>query len=269
MNDETFPPELNRYEVISCGRGTVRKNWSKNLIPHPSHRLYSIHKGSAKMISIEGSSIKLLPKHIYLFPSGRMRESHCDYSMDHSFINFQTLYPFESEQLNRIPLSNGYIPENKNYANALFAQIFENRKNTIEHAPLLINAGITLLLAPFLQLISPATKEQIRFRPVLRYIEKNLDKPILLESLSAILRIDTIYFSSIFAKYTGLSPRQYIIKKQIEKSQQLLFSTNLKVKEIAVRVGIEDDRYFSRLFKNKTQITPLNYREKSRNELSL
>jgi two-component system response regulator YesN len=52
----------------------------------------------------------------------------------------------------------------------------------------------------------------------------------------------------------------YLTQLRIEESQKLLAETNLPVKEIAVRVGYLDEKYYSKLFKKATGIKPTEYR---------
>jgi two-component system response regulator YesN len=54
---------------------------------------------------------------------------------------------------------------------------------------------------------------------------------------------------------------EYINEVRIEKAKELLRDVRYKTYEIADRVGIQDARYFSRLFKKHTGMTPTEYRD--------
>jgi transcriptional regulator GlxA family with amidase domain len=59
---------------------------------------------------------------------------------------------------------------------------------------------------------------------------------------------------------TGQSTQQHIHNKLIEKAKEILTTTSLSVSEIAYRLGFEYPQSFSKLFKNKTSVSPLDYR---------
>ena len=59
---------------------------------------------------------------------------------------------------------------------------------------------------------------------------------------------------------TGQSAQQHIHEKLISKAKELLSSTELSVSEIAYQLGFEYSQSFSKLFKNKTNKTPREFR---------
>lgn len=75
------------------------------------------------------------------------------------------------------------------------------------------------------------------------------------------LNISSNYLSDLLRSITGLSAQQYIQNHLIEKSKQLLAGSNLSVNEIAYSLGFEYSQSFSKLFKKKTNLTPLQFRQ--------
>lgn len=69
------------------------------------------------------------------------------------------------------------------------------------------------------------------------------------------------YFRHLFKKHTGLSPNQYLQELRIQKSKELLVSTDLPCQEIAYRIGYDNPVYFSVLFKKMTHLSPTEYRK--------
>ena len=59
---------------------------------------------------------------------------------------------------------------------------------------------------------------------------------------------------------TGQNTQQHIHNKLIEKAKRILTTTNLTVSEIAYQLGFEYPQSFSKLFKSKTNFTPIEYR---------
>jgi AraC family transcriptional activator of pobA len=59
---------------------------------------------------------------------------------------------------------------------------------------------------------------------------------------------------------TGQNTQQHIHLKVIQKAKEILTSTNFTVSEIAYQLGFEHPQSFSKLFKSKTNLTPIEYR---------
>lgn len=79
--------------------------------------------------------------------------------------------------------------------------------------------------------------------------------------LSQELNISSSYLSDTLRNTTGLNTQQYIHSHLIEKSKQLLTTTNLSINEIAYSLGFEYPQSFSKLFKKKTNVTPLQFKQ--------
>ncbi|MGV3704722.1 MAG: helix-turn-helix domain-containing protein [Arcticibacter sp.] len=68
------------------------------------------------------------------------------------------------------------------------------------------------------------------------------------------------YLSDMLRSLTGLNAQQHIHEKLIEKSKELLSTTNLTVSQVAYELGFEHSQSFSRLFKTKTNLSPVQFR---------
>lgn len=74
------------------------------------------------------------------------------------------------------------------------------------------------------------------------------------------LNLSPDYLSSLLKVTTGLSTQQHIHEMLIFKAKESLSTTNLSVTEIAYELGFEHPQSFSKLFKNKTRQSPLQFR---------
>jgi AraC-like DNA-binding protein len=61
---------------------------------------------------------------------------------------------------------------------------------------------------------------------------------------------------------TGIRPQQHIHERLIEKAKEYLLTSNLSVAEIAYLWGFEYPQSFNKLFKKKTDMSPLAFRQK-------
>lgn len=84
------------------------------------------------------------------------------------------------------------------------------------------------------------------------------------KDISARLNISPNYLSGLLKTLTGNSTQQHIHKKIIEKAKEKLVMTDLSVNEIAFELGFEYPQSFSKLFKTKTNISPLEFRKSGR-----
>ncbi|MVT10334.1 helix-turn-helix domain-containing protein [Chitinophaga tropicalis] len=78
--------------------------------------------------------------------------------------------------------------------------------------------------------------------------------------LSGKLNISVSYLSRMLKVLTGQTTQQHIHEKLIEKAKEKLSTTDLSVSEIAYQLGFEHSQTFSRLFKSKTNQSPLEFR---------
>ncbi len=78
--------------------------------------------------------------------------------------------------------------------------------------------------------------------------------------LSEILNMSPSYLSDMLRSLTGLNAQQHIHNKLIEKAKEKLSITSLSVSEIAYELGFEHPQSFSKLFKTKTNLSPLEFR---------
>jgi AraC-like DNA-binding protein len=69
------------------------------------------------------------------------------------------------------------------------------------------------------------------------------------------------YLSDMLRALTGQSAQQHIHNKLIDKAKELISTTALSISEIAYRLGFEHPNSFSKLFKNKTNLSPLEFRQ--------
>jgi AraC family transcriptional activator of pobA len=75
------------------------------------------------------------------------------------------------------------------------------------------------------------------------------------------LNVSSNYLSDMLRTITGQTTQQHIHNKLIEKAKEYLSTTRLTVSEIAYQLGFEHPQSLNKLFKNKTNLSPLEYRQ--------
>lgn len=112
------------------------------------------------------------------------------------------------------------------------------------------------------QLNAPAGQpfHSLHVRLAKEYVDRHLCEDISLAKVAEAIAISPSYLSRIFLKEMGESFSDYVIRNKTEMAKKLLRETNLKVYEIADRLGHGNPHYFSKLFKERVGKTPLEYR---------
>jgi YesN/AraC family two-component response regulator len=94
------------------------------------------------------------------------------------------------------------------------------------------------------------------------YIENNYMNEINLKSVSEKFYINSSYLCRLFSSDTGSSFSEFLNKCRIEKSMKLLNDSRLKIYHISEIVGYKNEKYYARVFKKFSGISPYEYREK-------
>lgn len=93
-----------------------------------------------------------------------------------------------------------------------------------------------------------------------QYINNNYKYDITLKKLSNIFFINPVYLGKLLRKHLGMYFNDYLESVRIEEAKKLLRRTNLKLSEIANKVGYADANYFINKFEKVTQVTPTQYK---------
>ena len=80
-----------------------------------------------------------------------------------------------------------------------------------------------------------------------------------IEEISIKLNISTSRLRQITKESTGMSFGEYVRHQRLERARELLETTFLRAQEVSVAVGIGDQSYFNRIFKEKYGLSPKKY----------
>ena len=109
-----------------------------------------------------------------------------------------------------------------------------------------------------------STNRQIRpldiVESVKAYLRYNYNEPLNFSDIASQYNFSSAYLSKIFKEQTGTSPGRYLSEYRINIAKKLLIDSDLSVKEIAIKVGFEDQFHFSKNFKNIVGISPQQFR---------
>lgn len=140
-----------------------------------------------------------------------------------------------------------------------------SKQITISHIETLLNYSERFYHRQFI------TREKVNHQ-ILEHLEKLLtdyfnNEDLKNEGLPTVnyiadhLNVSPKYLSSLLKVLTGQTTQQHIHDKLIDKAKERLSTTNLSISEIAYELGFEHSQSFSKLFKIKTQLSPLEFRQ--------
>ena len=76
------------------------------------------------------------------------------------------------------------------------------------------------------------------------------------------------YFSRLFNQELGIPPWEYLNRFRVCQAKELFRQTQGSVKSVAGQVGFKDPKYFSRVFRKLTDLSPSEFREQSKPQIS-
>jgi len=107
---------------------------------------------------------------------------------------------------------------------------------------------------------SNSTKENFQIKVVKDFIEANYNEDITLESIASLIHMNSYYFSSFFKKHTKTNFKKYLTDIRMKEALRLLLNEDLLVYEVAEKVGYNNVRQFSDMFKKYYKKLPSDYR---------
>lgn len=95
----------------------------------------------------------------------------------------------------------------------------------------------------------------------LHYIKEHFYEELSLERIASVVFLNPAYFSQLFKQKTGQGYKDYVTSLRLEQAKLLLLNPGLKLADIAERVGYQDMRHFTQMFRKKYNLTPTEYRQ--------
>ncbi|MCQ2401983.1 MAG: response regulator [Lachnospiraceae bacterium] len=96
---------------------------------------------------------------------------------------------------------------------------------------------------------------------VIEYIKNHYAEDVTVRSASESLNMSESYLAKVFHSKTGYTFLEYLTMYRIEKAIELLSEGDMRTYEVANTVGYQDTKYFSKLFRKFTGMTPSEYRK--------
>lgn len=92
------------------------------------------------------------------------------------------------------------------------------------------------------------------------FINQNISTPLSLDVVADHAHVNKSYFSTLFKEVVGITYSEYLTKIRIKKAMELLIDTNLRVYEVADKVGYTSSKYFINVFRTHVKMTPSEFK---------
>lgn len=99
-----------------------------------------------------------------------------------------------------------------------------------------------------------------RLKRAIDYIETHLAEPITLSDMAGSTGLTRMHFAAQFRAATGLRPHEYLLRRRVERAQQLLLETDLPLVEVALSVGFQTQSHFTGVFNKFVGQPPRSWR---------
>ena len=263
---------------------THRKRNIKNVMPnyhsHENHyEVYYLISGKRKYFIKDKTYYVNSGDLVFINKGDLHRTFHVDdYEHERLLINFKSNL-FKGELQTYIPLLQSVFKETliiqlnfhekQELENILFSMIKEIEKEDEGHE-LYLKSLLTQLLIfadRYVSRNSARTQESTgniynKVKDIINYINKHYDsEDISLQSIANTFFISPYYLSRIFKNATGFTYSEYLNSVRVQKARHMLKESDMKVIDIAGKVGFNSLTHFGRVFKNNTQFTPSAYRK--------
>jgi len=106
------------------------------------------------------------------------------------------------------------------------------------------------------------SKNQMIVDKIIEIMNEKYSEDLTTKELSKVIFISPNYIGAIFKEETGIGILTFLTKLRMEKAEEMLKDPNMKVYEIAQKVGYNNTPYFSTIFRDYTGMAPSEYRER-------
>jgi len=271
MEKETPPDGFDLYRRLPrlsfCGDFVVRGGWKLGPREIAEHEIVYFPSGSRSVYSAGGRAYALDgpcylvtrpgETHAYDFDAEKpIRHLFCHFELDEG-TSFEPLPVFvraegvpHAPQLLKsiVALASEAAPRYQERISAMLLTILEELR-----AAALCGSG---------EAAGKKRSAPLQITNALAEMEERLHETVSIRELAARAGWSHEYFTRTFVAALGMSPKQYVLRRRIERASELLRLQDLSVKEIAYRVGFQSEQYFSRVFARQVGTTATRYREK-------
>jgi AraC family transcriptional regulator len=100
-----------------------------------------------------------------------------------------------------------------------------------------------------------------RLKRAIDFIEARLDKTVSLADMASSAGLTRMHFAAQFRSATGLRPHEYLLRRRIERAQEMLLGSGMSLVDVARSVGFQTQAHFTGVFKRYAGQSPRVWRD--------
>lgn len=248
--------DIENLKIITITSGTAKHNHT--FVQKRKYNSFILRLSGCTRYSFDGFHVDLHPGEIVFLPKGSQYEFNVLTDEPCNYISIS----FDADTEGAVPASysfDGYQDADE-FINDLYSLWnFGNKSEKYRCYSIFYN-----LLSYLEELENQDYVDKGKFSiisPAVSYLKSHIyDCDLNIEKLHNLCGISGTYFRDIFESHYGTSPQKYISSKRLSHAKAVIDSGDYSsISEISVSVGYSDPLYFSRAFKKKYGMSPLQY----------
>ncbi len=262
--------------IIKTYHSVLKPQKREQLDHHHTECEISVFLSGAGKYAVKGKEYDFKAGDVFLFGSN---EAHCitEITEDMDLLNVQFEAKLLWERTESVELLNLFAARNKNFSNRFCTdEKLQQGLARLEHELRAQDACVTvtakyLLFSLLVHIIrhydcidpskglNSHSSITSSLKKAIHYINENIGAKLSLEDIAAVACMSPTYFSSVFKKFNGVSPWEYITIKRVERAIELLRTTELTKLEIAEQCGFTSSSNFYKAFFHVTGKKPSDF----------
>lgn len=259
--------------IIKVYHSVLTPQKRAHLDHHHTECELSLFLSGAGTYMVHGTAYDFVAGDVFLFGSN---EAHCitEIKEHMELLNVQFEAKLLWERAESVELLNLFAARNKNFSNrfrgdeTLAAGLSRLECELRDHPACVTVTAKYLLFSLLVHIIrhydcidqskslSSHSSVTRSLKQAIHYINENLCGKLTLEDIAAVACMSPTYFSSVFKKFNGVSPWEYITIKRVENAVELLRTTDMTKLEIAEQCGFTSSSNFYKAFYHVTGKKP-------------
>ncbi len=252
-----------KIHMCDCARlgGKGQWSWRQNNVSSLYWRLYW-NRGPGGFVTVDGQEYELLPDAVFLMTPYTVYSTRAEIALEHFYIHFTVGEPLDQVNTGFIRLGEAELARDAADVLNLFFREPDSWMVILRIKALIIQALLGLpsgVVMPRRQ-YSPAVKRAMH---MIVSGDGRLNREI-----AGRVGMSVNSFITLFRRETGIPPQEWGRRKRLEKAGEMLHFGEESIEEIAIETGFCDRYHFSKVFKQKYNTSPAEYRKLSKRLLS-
>ncbi len=236
-------------DFISAGRMAVRPDWAPLRHSHPFTEVMVMLAGTLRVVIGETTVVASAGEVLHYPPEAPHLERVVgEKASEFVFFSFRT--PLRTGSLvladarGRMRMLGGWLVEEVSATHAMRGMLLESLL-----ASLVIELEVSSTHA------KPTMADAVR-----TFIQGALAEPLCAEDLARVAHMSRAHFIRSYKQLTGRTPMEDLRRIRVEAARDLIITTDLPLKAVAIRVGLRDEHHLSHVFRRLIGVAPGHFR---------